>query len=80
LPGSIRRPRTADADLHGERHAHPTTTVVVQPGRSHDGIQTVTPAHSSRRGEAGGWDSPKAATVNKVDDYRALERECITSS
>jgi hypothetical protein len=33
---------------------------------------------SSRRGAAGGRDQPKAATINRARDYRALEREYIT--
>jgi hypothetical protein len=33
---------------------------------------------SSRRGAAGGRDQPKAATINRVRDYQALEREFIT--
>jgi hypothetical protein len=34
---------------------------------------------SPRRGAAGGRDSPKAVTLNKVRDYRALEREYVSS-
>ena len=53
---------------------------MVRAGRSYDGIQTVTPARP-RRGEeqpeAG--TAPKAVTLNKVRDYRAFEREYITS-
>jgi len=33
---------------------------------------------SSRRGAAGGRDQPKAATINRVRDYQALECEFIT--